>query len=84
MLSPPRPPSAAAAVGTLRDSWCMCVHSILVRGCAWRPRGRHPGLLFSTVHGVLQIFETFSFAYVRFGPHTSGIRNKNNMVSRNY
>ena len=39
MLCPARP-LAAAAVGTLCDRCCMCVHSIMVRGCARRPRAR--------------------------------------------
>ena len=37
-----------------------------------------------TVLGVLKRFGPITFAYMRPGSYTSGIRNKNNIVSRNY
>ena len=72
----------------------------VVCGCARRPsaRGRARGpahrgnkkysgykIIFKrTVLGVLKRFGPITFAYMRPGPHTSRLRNKKYMVSRNY
>jgi hypothetical protein len=76
-----------AAARLRMRAWGWCARAAARGATRAAPRAEKllaPQFYLVQFTGFYKYLKKFSFAYVRFGPHTSGIRNKNNMMSRDY